>query len=142
MLKYHLDIYWSETDNAFIAAVPELPGCMADGATYEEVVKNVQVIIQQWIEVATEFNRPIPSPVYGCISGKGLHTGKQCIVTLKPAEENTGILFKRIDLDNSIEIPADCDLVADVRRGTTLEMNKIKILELIIKAILVKKIII
>ena len=72
MLKYHLDIYWSETDNAFIAAVPELPGCMADGATYEEVVKNVQVIIQEWIEVAAEFDRPIPSPVYGCISGKGL----------------------------------------------------------------------
>ena len=56
-----------------------------------------------------------------------MHTGKQCIVTLKPAEENTGILFKRIDIDNSIEIPADCDLVVDVRRGTTLEMNKIKI---------------
>ena len=72
MLKYHLDIYWSETDNAFIAAVPELPGCMADGATYEEVVKNVQVIIQEWIEVATELNRPIYEPVYGCISEKGL----------------------------------------------------------------------
>ena len=72
MLKYHLDIYWSETDNAFIAAVPELPGCIADGATYEEVVKNIQVIIQEWIEVATEFNRPIYEPVYGCISEKGL----------------------------------------------------------------------
>jgi predicted RNase H-like HicB family nuclease len=72
MLKYHLDIYWSEADKAFIAAVPELPGCMADGATYEEVIKNVQVIIQEWIEVAIEFDRPIPEPVYGQISAKGL----------------------------------------------------------------------
>ena len=71
MLKYHLDIYWSEADNAFIAAVPELPGCMADGATYEEVIKNVQLIIQEWIEVATEFDRSIPSPVYGRVSDKG-----------------------------------------------------------------------
>ena len=71
-LKYHLNIYWSEADSTFIAAVPELPGCMADGASYEEVIKNVQVIIQEWIEVATEFNRPIPEPVYGCISAKGL----------------------------------------------------------------------
>jgi predicted RNase H-like HicB family nuclease len=72
MLKYHLNIYWSEADNAFIAAVPELSGCMADGATYEEVIKNVQVIIQEWIEIAIEFDRPIPEPVYGHISGKGL----------------------------------------------------------------------
>ncbi len=71
-LKYHLDIYWSEADNVFIATVPELPGCMADGATYEEVIKNVQVIIQEWIEVATELDRSVPPPVYGCISGKGL----------------------------------------------------------------------
>jgi predicted RNase H-like HicB family nuclease len=71
-LKYHLNIYWSEPDNAFIAAVPELPGCMADGATYEEVIKNVRVIIQEWIEVATEFNRLIPEPVPGMISAKGL----------------------------------------------------------------------
>jgi predicted RNase H-like HicB family nuclease len=62
-LKYHLNIYWSEVDNAFIAVVPELPGCMADGATYEEVITNVQTIVQEWIEVATEFNRPIPEPV-------------------------------------------------------------------------------
>jgi predicted RNase H-like HicB family nuclease len=72
MFKYHLDIYWSEDDNAFIAAVPELPGCMADGATYEEVIKNIQVVIQEWIEVSREFDRSIPDPVYGCISAKGL----------------------------------------------------------------------
>jgi predicted RNase H-like HicB family nuclease len=72
MFKYHLDIYWSEDDNAFIAAVPELPGCMADGATYEEAIENIQVVIQEWIEVSREFDRPIPQPVYGCISEKGL----------------------------------------------------------------------
>lgn len=77
MFKYHLDIYWSEADNGFIAAVPELPGCMADGATYEEVIKNVQVVIQEWIEISTEFNRPIPhQPIYGCISNKGLLVAK------------------------------------------------------------------
>ena len=72
MFKYHLNIYWSDADNTFIAAVPELPGCMADGATYEEVIQNVQMIVQEWIEVATELNRPIPEPIYGCISAKGL----------------------------------------------------------------------
>jgi predicted RNase H-like HicB family nuclease len=72
MLKYHLNIYWSEADKSFIAEVSELPGCMADGATYEEVIKNVQVIIQEWIEVAIEFDRPVPEPVYGHISEKGL----------------------------------------------------------------------
>jgi predicted RNase H-like HicB family nuclease len=70
-LKYHLDIYWSETANT-IAAVPELPGCMADSETYEEVIKNVQIVIQEWIEVLNEFNRPIPEPVYGMISAKSL----------------------------------------------------------------------
>jgi predicted RNase H-like HicB family nuclease len=72
MLKYHLNIYWSDTDNAFIVSVPELPGCMADGTSYEEVIKNVQVIIQEWIEVSAEFDRLIPEPVYGRISAKGL----------------------------------------------------------------------
>jgi predicted RNase H-like HicB family nuclease len=71
-IKYHIDIYWSKTDNAFIAAVPELPGCMAEGATYEEVIKNVSVVIQEWIEVAKEIDRPIPDPVYGKISDRGL----------------------------------------------------------------------
>ena len=73
-LQYHLNIYWSEADSSFIAAVPELPGCMADGATYEEVIKNVQIVIQEWIEVTTEFDRSIPNPVFECISAKGLLT--------------------------------------------------------------------
>ena len=61
-IKYELIIYWSEDDNAFIVEVPELPGCMADGATYEEALANVQVIIDEWIATARELGRPIPEP--------------------------------------------------------------------------------
>ncbi|HEU4882082.1 MAG TPA: type II toxin-antitoxin system HicB family antitoxin [Longimicrobium sp.] len=60
--RYELIIYWSEEDDAFIAEVPELPGCAADGATYDEAVTNVQLVIQEWIETATELGRPIPEP--------------------------------------------------------------------------------
>ena len=61
------------------------------------------------------------------ISGKGLHTGKACTVTLIPASDNSGINFKRTDIHDSPEIPADCELVVDVRRGTTIEKNKVKV---------------
>jgi len=60
--KYEVIIYWSEEDKAFIAEVPELPGCAADGATYADALANVQVIIQEWIETAKELGRPIPEP--------------------------------------------------------------------------------
>jgi predicted RNase H-like HicB family nuclease len=62
MYRYEIIVYWSEQDNAFIAEVPELPGCMADGSTYEEVMKNVQVIIREWIETARQLGRDIPEP--------------------------------------------------------------------------------
>jgi len=62
MSKYEIIIYWSEEDEVFIAEVPELPGCMADGKTYQEVISNVEVIIQEWIETARELDRPIPQP--------------------------------------------------------------------------------
>ena len=62
MNKYEVIIYWSEDDNAFIAEVPELPGCAADGATYQEALANVEVVIQEWIETAKELGRPIPKP--------------------------------------------------------------------------------
>ena len=61
-IKYELIIYWSEEDKAFIAEVPELPGCMADGETYEQAVKNVRLVIEEWIETAQELGRPIPEP--------------------------------------------------------------------------------
>lgn len=60
--KYEIIIYWSQEDNAFIAEVPELPGCMADGGNYQEAVTKVETVIQQWLETATELGRPIPAP--------------------------------------------------------------------------------
>ena len=60
--KYELIIYWSEEDQTFIAEVPELPGCAADGKTYRIALANVEVVINEWIETATEFGRPIPQP--------------------------------------------------------------------------------
>jgi predicted RNase H-like HicB family nuclease len=62
MIRYELIIYWSEADQAFIVEVPELAGCAADGATYQEAVKNAEVVIQEWIETARELRRPIPEP--------------------------------------------------------------------------------
>jgi predicted RNase H-like HicB family nuclease len=60
--KYELAIYWSDEDGAFIVEVPELPGCMADGPTDEQVVANAQQVIAEWIETARELGRPIPQP--------------------------------------------------------------------------------
>ena len=62
MYKYELIVYWSEEDQAYIAEVPELPGCMADGPTYEGALKNTQVAISEWIETARALGREIPSP--------------------------------------------------------------------------------
>ena len=62
MIKYEVIIYWSETDKAFIAEVPELPGCMADGETYQSALTNVETIIGEWIETAIQLGRPIPEP--------------------------------------------------------------------------------
>ena len=55
-------IYWSGEDNAYIAEVPELPGCMADGSTYQDALAKAEVVIQEWIETAKELGRPIPEP--------------------------------------------------------------------------------
>lgn len=60
--RYEVIIYWSDEDQAFIAEVPELPGCAADGATYAEALANLEIIIQEWIETAKELGRPIPEP--------------------------------------------------------------------------------
>ncbi|MBM3144163.1 MAG: type II toxin-antitoxin system HicB family antitoxin [Chloroflexi bacterium] len=62
MIRYEVIIYWSEEDQAFIVEVPELPGCMADGATYQEALANTEVIIQEWIKTAQELGRLIPEP--------------------------------------------------------------------------------
>jgi len=62
MPKYEVIIYWSEQDQTFIAEVPELPGCAADGKTHQEALANVEVIIGEWIKTAKELGRPIPAP--------------------------------------------------------------------------------
>ena len=62
MSKYEIIIYWSEEDNAFIAEVPELAGCLADGATYQEALANAEIIIEEWLETALELGRQIPEP--------------------------------------------------------------------------------
>lgn len=62
MSKYEIIIYWSEEDQAFIAEVPELAGCMADGKTYREALANAEVIIEEWLETARELGRKIPEP--------------------------------------------------------------------------------
>jgi predicted RNase H-like HicB family nuclease len=62
MYKYEIIIYWSQPDNAFIADVPELSGCMAHGNTYIEALNNAQEAIILWIETANEFGDPIPEP--------------------------------------------------------------------------------
>ncbi|MEX0607257.1 MAG: type II toxin-antitoxin system HicB family antitoxin [Halofilum sp. (in: g-proteobacteria)] len=61
-IKYELVIYWSEDDQAFLVEVPELPGCMADGETYEAAVANAQQVIEEWIETARELDKPVPEP--------------------------------------------------------------------------------
>ena len=60
--NYEIILYWSQEDQAFIAEVPELSGCAADGATYQEALSNAQVVIREWIETAEELGRPIPLP--------------------------------------------------------------------------------
>jgi predicted RNase H-like HicB family nuclease len=62
MTKYEMIIWWSNEDEAFLVEVPELPGCMADGATYEEAVANAQRVMAEWIETAQELGREIPEP--------------------------------------------------------------------------------
>ena len=60
--RYEIIIYWSAEDQAYVAEVPELPGCAADGATYKQALANAEVIIREWIETARELGRPIPEP--------------------------------------------------------------------------------
>ncbi|MBC2705488.1 MAG: type II toxin-antitoxin system HicB family antitoxin [Desulfobacula sp.] len=62
MNKYEMIIHWSEEDQLFIAEVPELPGCMADGHSYQEAVSNAETIINEWIETAKDLGRTIPKP--------------------------------------------------------------------------------
>lgn len=60
--KYELIVYWSEIDDCYVVEVPELPGCMADGSSYQEAVSNVELIVHEWIETAELLGREIPVP--------------------------------------------------------------------------------
>ena len=60
--RYEIIIFWSDEDGTYVAEVPELPGCMADGETYHEALTNAEQIIHEWIETAEQLGRPIPQP--------------------------------------------------------------------------------
>jgi predicted RNase H-like HicB family nuclease len=62
MDKFEIIIFWSDEDRAFVADVPELPGCMAHGNTHEEALASAKAAMQLWIDTATEFGDPIPQP--------------------------------------------------------------------------------
>ncbi len=61
-LRYEITIYWSPEDEAFLAEVPDLPGCCADGATYEDALAEALSAIEAWVETAREIGREIPRP--------------------------------------------------------------------------------
>ena len=61
-IKYEIILYWSKEDNCFLAEVPELAGCLADGKNYANALENVQVVIKEWIETAKSLGRSIPEP--------------------------------------------------------------------------------
>ena len=61
-MKYEVIIYWSEEDKAFVAEMPELPGCMADGRTRAEALRTIERVAKEWIATARELGRPIPKP--------------------------------------------------------------------------------
>jgi len=62
MFRYEMIIFWSNEDNVYLVEVPELAGCMADGATYEEALQNAKVVIDEWIEISQQLGREIPEP--------------------------------------------------------------------------------
>ncbi len=62
MTKYEIILYWRDDDGAFIAEVPELPGCAADGSTRQEALANAETVISEWLETARELGRPVPEP--------------------------------------------------------------------------------
>ena len=84
-MRYELIIYWSKEDQAFLVEVPELPGCMADGATYEEAVANAQTAIAVWIETAISLNRPIPEPKANSPTPASGHKTLHCSLSTSPS---------------------------------------------------------
>ncbi len=75
--RYELIIYWSKDDDSFVVEVPELPGCMAEGKTCAEAVKNAEDVIDEWIETARKLGRPIPEPRGPAVAKRQITSGKQ-----------------------------------------------------------------
>jgi predicted RNase H-like HicB family nuclease len=73
--RYGVIIYWSDDDDTFIAEIPELPGCAADGKTYQETVTNAEVVMREWIETAQELGRSIPPPTGRSVYDQNLSGG-------------------------------------------------------------------
>ena len=94
--KYEIIIYWSEEDGAFIAEVPELSGCAADGTTRQEALANAQTIIAEWIETARDLGRSIPTPI-----GTKLRTAEYSGRKGSVRKEKTGKKGKGKDEANS-----------------------------------------
>ena len=61
--QYRIILHWSEADHAYLAKVPALPGCLADGVTAQQALANAEVIIQEWLDTARALDRPIPRPI-------------------------------------------------------------------------------
>lgn len=70
MIPYAHRFFWSEPDAAFVVEIPELPGCMADGATVAEALNNAEIIIREWIETARSLGRVIPKPCADAVKGR------------------------------------------------------------------------
>ena len=62
MFKYEVIIHWSKEDDSYIAEVPELPGCMIDGRSYQEALNNLELVVTEWIETAQSIGREISVP--------------------------------------------------------------------------------
>ena len=62
MYKYEVILYWSNEDNSYLAEVPELAGCMADGETMAEALENIHTVIEEWMETARIMGKDIPEP--------------------------------------------------------------------------------
>lgn len=61
-MRYEVIIYWSDEDRAFVAEVPELPGCTADGPTKAKALVNVEKVAAEWMDTARKIGRDIPTP--------------------------------------------------------------------------------
>jgi len=104
-MRYPVYMRWSEEDHAYLAEIPDLPGCIADGETPEEAVKALEEVANEWLQVAREEGRPIPDPTRDEASGKfvvrlpkSLHRRLQLLARLENVSLNqlvTSLLSER-----------------------------------------------